>query len=63
MELRVKLRRVNYRMLYFFHPDTGAVLSHGLVKEKRVPPKEIDRAAQHQAKFNQDPERHTHEEV
>src|SRR5260370_13784966 len=31
-ELRVGLHRVNYRMLYFFHRDTAAVLSHGLLK-------------------------------
>jgi len=62
-ELRVRLQRVNYRMLYFFHGDAGAVLSHGLVKEKRVPPKEIDRAVEHRTKFAKDPERHTHEEI
>jgi hypothetical protein len=30
---------VNYRMLYFFHRTVAAVLSHGLVKERAVPPK------------------------
>jgi phage-related protein len=38
-ELRVRLKRVNYRMLYFFHGDAGAVLSHGLVKEKKYHPR------------------------
>src|SRR5438552_16247758 len=42
-ELRVGLQHVNYRMLYFFHGGTIAVLSHGLVKEAQVPPKEIDK--------------------
>jgi phage-related protein len=50
-ELRVKLQRVNSRMLYFVHRDIAAVLSHGLVKEKQVPANEIDRALAHQAKF------------
>ena len=30
-ELRVGLQHVNYRMLYFFHGRTAAVVSHGLV--------------------------------
>ena len=59
-ELRVRLRRVNYRMLYFFHQNIAAVVSHGLVKEDRVPPKEIDWALQRKRKFEADPERHTH---
>src|SRR5262249_46027043 len=62
-ELRVRLQRVNYRMLYFFHRDMGAVLSHGLVKEKRVPPKEIDLAVEHLTKFAKDPKQHTYEEA
>ena len=60
-ELRVKSQRVNYRMLYFFHRDIAAVLSHGLVKEKQVPSKQIDRAVEHRLKFEKDPELHTHE--
>jgi phage-related protein len=43
-ELRVHLRTVNYRMLYLFHEDIAAVVSHGLMKEQRFAPKEIDRA-------------------
>jgi hypothetical protein len=62
-ELRVRLQRVNYRMLYFFHRDTAVVLSYGLLKERRVPPKEIDRAVKHRAKFEENPEQHTHEEA
>jgi phage-related protein len=62
-ELRARRQRVNYRMLYFFYRDTAAVLSHGLVKEARVPAKEIDRAAENRRKFDKDPGRHTHEEV
>jgi len=44
-ELRVGLNHVNYRMLYFFHGHRVVVLSHGLTKKKRVPPKEIDVAS------------------
>jgi DNA-binding XRE family transcriptional regulator len=43
-ELRVRLEGVNYRMLYFYFRDVAAVVSHGITKERIVPPKEIDRA-------------------
>ena len=61
-ELRTKLGRVNYRMLYFFHGNVAAVLSHGLVKEARVPPKEIDWARGRMMKFKANPAEHTFEE-
>lgn len=60
-ELRVQHRRVNYRMLYFFHERT-AVISHGLIKEETVPNKEIDLAIVRRAQFAQDPQKHTYEE-
>ena len=58
-ELRVRLRNTNYRMLYFFHGRATVVLSHGVVKEDRVPPNEIDRAAERKRQFDRDPTRHT----
>jgi phage-related protein len=61
-ELRVRLQRVNYRMLYFFHKNVAAVVAHGLVKEDRVPPKEIDWALQRKRKFEAAPDLHTHKE-
>jgi phage-related protein len=61
-ELRVGLHHVNYRMLYFFHGQTAAVISHGLVKEAEVPPKEIERAIEKKRKFEKNPKAHTHEE-
>src|SRR5579863_1738125 len=61
-ELRVGLQHINYRMLYFFHGRTAAVISHGLVKEAEVPPKEIERAIQRKLKFEKNPKAHTHEE-
>jgi phage-related protein len=59
-ELRVGLQHVNYRILYFFHGRTAAVLAHGLVKEAAVPSKEIDEAIQRKRKFEQNPTLHTH---
>jgi len=49
-------------MLYFFHGRTAAVVSHGLVKEAAVPPKEIDKAIERKRKFEKNPKAHTHEE-
>jgi hypothetical protein len=61
-ELRVGLQHVNYRMLYFFHGRTAAVISHGLVKEAEVPAKEIDKAIERKRKFEKNPNAHTYEE-
>ncbi len=60
-ELRIGLGGVNYRMLYFFHGTTAAVLSHGLVKKRAVPAKEIDAAVERGRRFGQDPKGHTYE--
>jgi len=60
-ELRVRHRRVNYRMLYFFH-ERIAVISHGLTKEDVVPDKDIDLAIARKGRFAQDPQKHTFEE-
>ena len=58
-ELRVRLGTVNYRLLYFFHGRTAAVVSHGLVKEDAVPAREIAVARERQHKFTTNPLRHT----
>src|ERR1700722_14911108 len=50
-ELRVGLQHMNYRILYFFHGRTAAVISHGLVKEAAVPPGEIANAIVRKQKF------------
>src|SRR5215471_240321 len=59
-ELRVGLRGMNYRMLYFFHERVAAVLAHGVIKEREVPPREIDEAIRRKRRFELDPERHTY---
>ena len=61
-ELRTKHASVNYRMLYFFHRNVAAVLSHGLAKERAVPPVEIDRAIERKRRFEGNPNRHTYRE-
>ena len=59
-ELRIDLQGIHYRVLYFFHGRKIAVLSHGLMKTREVPSKEIDRAVERKRKFERHPARHTH---
>ena len=62
-ELRVSLQGVHHRILYFFDGTAAAVVSHGLIKERVVPPKEIDRAVERKKRFAVNPRRHTYEEA
>lgn len=62
-ELRVGFLGVHHRMLYFFRGVIAAVVSHGLVKEQVVPPREIDRAVERKKQFEADPSRHTYQET
>src|SRR5947207_15335448 len=54
-ELRISLQGVQYRILYFFHGTVAAVVSHGAVKERVVPPREIDLAIEHYKRFEESP--------
>jgi hypothetical protein len=60
-ELRIGLQGINYRILYFFHEHTAAVVSQGLTKERRVPPRDIDEAVKRKELFGANPKRHTFE--
>ena len=57
-ELRIRHRRENYRVLYFFH-DGCAVLSHGIKKEAVVPAREIELAIRRRAAYRSDPTKYT----
>ena len=61
-ELRVGLQGINYRILYFFHEKVAAVLAHGLVKQRVVPPREIDEAIKRKQRYERDPGAHTYQE-
>lgn len=61
-ELRIGREGMNYRILYFFHGRTAAVLAHGLVKEREVPAKDILVALERKRFFEQDPQTHTYRE-
>ena len=43
-ELRARIGKVNYRILYSFCGKNAVVLTHGLTKEDEVPDDEIDAA-------------------
>lgn len=61
-ELRARLGSANYRLLYFFHQNVAAVVSHGLVKEREVPRREIDQAVRRKEQFERNPTSHSYEE-
>jgi phage-related protein len=61
--LRASIHSVNYRVLYFFHGGVAAVVSHGIVKEKRVPDREIDLALNRKQRFEADPSKHCRREL
>lgn len=61
-ELRISLQGINYRILYFFHGNVAAVVSHGIIKEGSVPSIEINRAIQRRKNFEVNPKIHTYEE-
>jgi hypothetical protein len=61
--LRIDFQGVHYQLLYLFYRVTAAEVSHGLVKERIVPPKEIDRAVERKRKFEANPARHTYQEA
>ena len=59
-ELRASHQGVHYRMLYFFHGTAAIIVSHGLIKEREVPPREIDLAIRRKGQFEASPKRHAY---
>jgi uncharacterized protein YcfJ len=43
--------------------EIAAVVSHGPIKERVVPPKEIDRVVERKKRFEVNPRKHTYEEA
>lgn len=58
-ELRFRYQNVNYRVLYFFSGRNVVVVSHGITKEQRVPPKEINKALARRRMVEADFDQHT----
>jgi len=61
-ELRPSYQGVHYRILYGFAGRRLVIVSHGITKERRVPPGEIDKAAARLAKYRRDPKTHAYPE-
>ena len=57
-ELRASVMGIHYRILCFFHGAVAAIVSHGIVKKRAVPPKEIDRALGRKKRFEANPAKH-----
>ena len=62
-ELRATAHGTHHRVLYFFHGRVAVVVSHGIIKEQKVPDREIDLAVRRMKRFEADPSKHTLEEV
>jgi len=62
-ELRVGFEGKNYRILYTFVGRQVILLTHGIIKEDRVPPKEIYEAILRKANWEADPKTHTYKET
>ncbi len=61
-ELRTRFGKVRYRLLYFWHGDTGAVITHGIIKKTgAVPDREITTALQRKSRFEANPAIHIQE--
>ncbi|MFH0823705.1 MAG: type II toxin-antitoxin system RelE/ParE family toxin [Pseudomonadota bacterium] len=59
-ELRVRVRKVRLRLLYFFVGRESAVVTHGFQKDtKKVPLVEINRAKSRRSSYRIDPAGHT----
>ena len=50
-ELRIPVRRKQFRLLYFFFFQGTIVISHGLRKEGKVNPSDIEKAKQNKADY------------
>ena len=61
-ELRPTYQGVHYRILYGFAGKDLIVVSHGITKERLVPPQEIDKAAARLAKYQRDSKKHGYPE-
>ncbi len=58
-ELRVRVKKVRLRMLFFFHERETAVITHGFHKDTtRLPPIEIKKAKQKRLRYQTDPKSH-----
>jgi phage-related protein len=57
-ELRPSFAGRQFRILYFFYGNEAVALTHGIKKEKAVPPAEIERAVARRDRYLQRPDRY-----
>jgi phage-related protein len=57
-ELRIRVQRQQYRLLYFFWGQNAVVLAHGLRKEQEIPRQDLRRAKARRERFVTAPEEH-----
>lgn len=62
-ELRIRKSRVNFRILYFFHGKSVAVLAQALTKEDKVPKADIERAIRKKKAFEANVAAHSYIEM
>ncbi|MBC8278664.1 MAG: type II toxin-antitoxin system RelE/ParE family toxin [FCB group bacterium] len=59
-ELRWQRQGKYYRLLFFFHGQTIAILSHGIFKTTdKIPPRDIDKAVERKTLFISNPDRYS----
>jgi hypothetical protein len=59
-ELRPTVKHVQYRVLYCFVGRNVVLLTHGLVKTKKIPARQINKAIEYREKFVDNPQRHSY---
>jgi len=57
-ELRGRVGKVQYRMLFFYFGQAVTVVSHGFSKESKLPEADIKRALNRKARFEANPGAH-----
>jgi phage-related protein len=62
LELRSRVGRVNYRVLYAFNGQGIVIIAHGCTKEGEVPNVDINLAIKRQKAFKLNPAKHTYTE-
>ena len=59
-ELRPTVKHVQYRVFYCFVGRNVVLLTHGLVKTKEIPARQIDKVIEYREKFVDNPQRHNY---
>lgn len=61
-ELRWRIVKTQYRILYFFAGKRIVVLSHLITKESAIPNAEIEKCIANKRLFEENPDKHTYKE-